>query len=137
MRTKYPYVLVILLVIVVYETYLIISYTYEDFRINAYIASLEDENLSYKREIADKERHVAYIRTNAYVDRMAKSSQNRKNPSEEVVFLVDEKQVADTKKIDTFNQITTAPPDKTLSKTAHMTHQEKWWYYLFGVDGGE
>ncbi len=60
-----------------------------------------------------------------------KSSQNRKNPGESAIFLVDEKEVADYKKLETDTIISER---KTPSKTFGMTHQEKWIFHVFEVD---
>ncbi len=61
-----------------------------------------------------------------------KGSQNRKNPGEEAIFLIDEKEVADYKKLDTTEIILSAKKD--LAKTYGMSNREKWVYYFLGVD---
>lgn len=80
MKPRYQYALVLLILIAVYEMYLIVFYKYRDFQINAYIGVLGTENSKVEANIERKKRYLAYVKTNAYLDRVAKASQNRKNP---------------------------------------------------------
>ena len=93
--------------------------------------ALETENSRISDRIDLKKDYYASVQTNAYIDRVMKSSQNRKNPGESAIFLVDEKEVADYKKLETDTVISER---KTPSKTFGMTNREKWGFYLFGVD---
>ena len=80
MKPRYQYVLALLILIAVYEMYLITWYKYKDFQINTYIGVLGVENSKVEANIERKKRYLAYVKTNAYLDRVAKASQNRKNP---------------------------------------------------------
>ena len=126
------YILALLILVIVYLVYLVVYYKAQDFQVNTYMQSLEAENLRIYESIEKKKEYYASVQTNAYLDRIMKSSQNRKDPGEEVVFLIDEKEVADYKKLDTANIMLSA--QKQLSKTYGMSNREKWVYYLFGVD---
>ena len=132
MKQRYQYILALLIVVIVYEVYLIVLYNYKDFQINSYISRLEDENTKISKTIDRKKENLALVRTNAFLDRMAKSSQNKKNPGEEAVFLVAENDVKDYKRIDPETIITETP--KAVKKTAGMSNIEKWAYYILRED---
>ena len=126
------YILAILLFVILYEVYLVVYYKYEDFRVNTYMQSLEGENERTLDRIRRKKEYFASVQTNAYIDRIMKSSQNRKNPGEDPLFLVDQKEVAGYNKLDTNALIVnTIRPN---SVTYGMNNREKWAYYLFGID---
>ena len=132
MKPRYQYILALLIVAIVYEVYLIVFYNYKDFQINSYISRLESDNAKISRAIERKKENLALVRTSAFLDRMAKSSQNKKNPGEDAIFLVAENDVKDYKKLDPEKAfIQTAKP---ISKTAGMSNMEKWAYYLLRVD---
>lgn len=129
MNLRYQYILSALILAIVYEISLIAVYKYRDFQINSYIGSLMFENQKIEATIERKKEYLAYVRTNAYLDRVAKSSQNRKNPGEEAVFLVNEKDLKDSERIDVNRTIVRSAVK--VSKTAGMSNREKWMYYAF------
>jgi hypothetical protein len=131
MQSRIQFVLAALLCIIMYETYLVVYYKYQDYQVNTYITTLEKQNQSYFNSIAVKKKYLASVQTNAYIDRMMKTSQNRRNPGEDVVFLVDKKSVADYRPINTSEIIAER---KIKSETIGMTTREKWAYYLFGIE---
>lgn len=128
MHLRYRYILFAMLLAIVYEIYLIGLYKYRDFRINSYIDALNVENGKTTDAIARKKEYLAYVKTNAYLDRAAKSSQNRQNPGEEAVFFVDENAMKEYARIDV-NKVIVPSVRKEASKTAGMSNQEKWLYY--------
>lgn len=132
MKPRYQYVLALLILIAVYEMYLIVWYKYRDFQINAYIGVLSVENEKIEANIERKKNYLAYVKTNAYLDRVAKASQNRKNPGEEAIFLVDAEDVKNYAKIDVERAIVSEP--KKMSPTIGMSNREKWAYYLLRED---
>jgi len=88
-------------------------------------------DISATQEAQNKKKtQLTYVKTRAFLDKMIKLSQNKKNPGEEVVFLVSEedmKNAKDTPQILDKNYSTIASD----SKTTGMSNSEKWWYYLF------
>lgn len=80
MKKHYQYILFVLLILIVYEVYLVVLYKYKDFQINSYIARVVYDNSEIERAIEEKKSHLAYVKTNGFLDYMAKSSQSRKNP---------------------------------------------------------
>lgn len=105
MRIKSQYILFTLILVVVYLIYLIVLYKYRDFQVHSYIDSLLGENAKLEQTIEEKKDYLAHINTNAFLDKVAKTSQNRKNPGEEVVFLVSKDDVEAYKKIDVERQM--------------------------------
>lgn len=105
MRVKSQYILFGLILVVVYLIYLIVLYKYRDFQVNSYIDTLLSENQKLEQTIQDKKDYLAHINTNAFLDKVAKTSQNRKNPGEDVVFLVSKDDVDTYKKIDVEKQM--------------------------------
>ncbi|HPV63587.1 MAG TPA: hypothetical protein PLY22_06570, partial [Fervidobacterium sp.] len=90
---------------VVYLIYLIVLYKYRDFQVHSYIESLLAENQRLEFTIREKKDYLAHINTNAFLDKIAKTSQNRKNTGEQVVFLVSKDDVETYKKIDIEKQM--------------------------------
>ena len=132
MRHKSQYILFVLILIVVYLMYLIVLYKYRDFQINSYINQLTTENQKLQDSINDKRDYLAYINTNAFLDKTAKTSQNKKNPGEDVVFLVSKEDIEAYKNIDIGKQM--IETDTRVSPTQNMSNPEKWMYYIFKID---
>lgn len=80
MVQKASYFFLALLALVVYEVYLIVYYRWQDYRIEAYIETLEGENERLRAGIDAKRAHLTTVRTLAWVDKTIKKTQNRKNP---------------------------------------------------------
>lgn len=133
MKKRYQFILFCLLILIVYEVYLVVLYKYKDFQINSYISYITGENTKIEQSIEEKKDHLAYVKTNAFLDRVAKASQNKKNPGEELIVLVTPEEVEEYKKIDTNKQII-GEVQTMHSKTYGMTNQEKWIFYIFHTD---
>lgn len=133
MKKRYQYILFILLVLIVYEVYLVVLYKYKDFQINSYLSYITIENKKVEESIEKKKEHLAYVKTNAFLDKVAKTSQNKKNPWEEVIILVTNEEVEEYKRIDTNKQMIVWAKQE-ISKTYGMTNGEKWVYYIFHTD---
>jgi hypothetical protein len=118
--------------VVVYLIYLIVLYKYRDFQVSSYIDTLLHENRQLEQDIQDRKDYLAHINTNAFLDKVAKTSQNRKNPGEQVVFFVSKDDVETYKKIDVEKQM--IGPEKVVSPTQGMSNAEKWIYHIFRVD---
>ncbi len=80
MKKRYKYILFCLLVLIIYEVYLIVLYKYKDFQINSYSAYVVIDNKKITESIEQKKERLAYVKTNAFLDQIAKTSQNKKNP---------------------------------------------------------
>lgn len=132
MQRKYRFILAGLTVVVVYELFLILLYLYRDVEINGYMARLSQENEKLSVQIDTSKATLGSIRTNAYADRVAKTSQNKKNPKEEVIFLVSKDEFDTYRHPSTLDDV--VRNTRTPSPTAGMTNPEKWAYYLFDIN---
>lgn len=92
--------------------------------------NIEKESIRLYDRIESKKEYLATVQTNAYTDRIMKASQNRKNPGEEAIFLVDQKEVSDYVALDT---ATIIAERAVASPTAAMNNRQKWGYHLFGL----
>lgn len=133
MKKRYQYILFLLLLLIVYEVYLVVLYKYKDFQINSYLSYIVAENGKIEESIEQKKERLAYVKTNAFLDRIAKTSQNRKNPGEEAVVLVTNEEVEEYRRIDTTKQMIGGVRQE-VSKTLGMSNGEKWIYYIFHTD---
>lgn len=133
MKKRYQYILSCLLVLIVYEVYLVVLYKYKDFQINSYLSYITTENGKIEESIGQKKERLAYVKTNAFLDKIAKTSQNKKNPGEEVIVLVTNEEVEEYKRIDTNKQMIGGIKQEA-SLTLGMTNGEKWIYYIFHTD---
>lgn len=80
MNTRFVYILIILIGVILYEIYLIGFYKYQDFQRNTYIESLDRVNSEITKRNTEKEQLNLYIRTKAYQSYVAKATQNKKLP---------------------------------------------------------
>lgn len=133
MKKRYQYILFCLLILIVYEVYLVVLYKYKDFQINSYLSYITTENEKIEESIEKKKERLAYVKTNAFLDKIAKTSQNKKNPGEEVIVLVTDEEVEEYKRIDTNKQMIGGVKQE-ISKTLGMTNGGKWMYYIFHID---
>jgi len=133
MKKRYQYILFWILVLIVYEVYLVVLYKYKDFQVNSYLSYITMENLQVEDSINKKKEQLAYVQTNAFLDKIAKTSQNKKNPGEEVIVLVTNEEVEEYKRIDTNKQMI-GDIKRESSRTIGMTNGQKWIYYIFHID---
>lgn len=132
MNTRFIYILIALVAVILYELYLIGFYKYQDFQTNTYIESLDTVNTEMSLRNASKEKLNLYIRTKAYQSYVAKATQNKKLAWEEVTNVVDEASMKGNENIDV-SDILFQIEKKEDSPTKNMTNQEKWWYILSNV----
>lgn len=129
MRTHFVYILIALVFFILYELYLIGFYKYQDFQINNYVTSLETKNNSIEKRNHEKDLLNTYIRTKAYQSLVAKATQNKKLPGEEVINIVEQSDVEGNAPIDV-RQVIYDVKKENDSPTKNMTNPEKWWYML-------
>ncbi len=134
MRTNFIYILIVLIIIILYEFYLVGFYKYQDFQINNYIASLEKSNADILARNTQKESDNTYIRTKAYQDFVLKATQNRKLPGEDVINIVEQSDVTGNENIDV-NAMIFQVKKTEESPTKWMTNPQKWLYLLGHIDG--
>lgn len=127
MNSKFRYILVGLIFILIYEVYLVVYYEYEQYQTNSYVSSLEKINSRIAERNEKKQDLTFYIRTNAYQSYVAKATQNKKLAWEEVTNIVDESSVKANENIDV-NEILLSTKAQIQSPTRNMSNPEKWKY---------
>lgn len=132
MRKKYQYILFTLIIIIVYELYLIFSFKYIDIQKDSIIVSTQKEIELRQKDLAGRKKYFDYVNSLAYKDKVIKTSQNKKNPGEEVVFVVTKEDADLYKKIDVEKQI--YQQNETRWPTYNMPNRQKWMYFIFKVD---
>ncbi|EKE30064.1 MAG: hypothetical protein ACD_2C00050G0009 [uncultured bacterium (gcode 4)] len=133
MRKQYQYILVWLSLIILYILYLIFSFKYIDIQKDISIDDIGKDIWRRKITIESKKDYLSYINTLAYKDKTAKSSQNKKNPWEEVVFIVTKDELEQYKKLDVQGQMNTDNRDVKWP-TYWMSNWQKWIYYILKDD---
>lgn len=129
MYTRFHYILILLVAVVVYLIYLIGYYKVQEYGTDAFMESLKIAGKSTESRIENKEFLSAYIRTKAYGTQVAKATQNKKLPGEEVINIVTEDDVTSNTDIDTRSAISTIRTT-TEDPTKWLTNPEKWWWMI-------
>lgn len=107
----------------------------QEYRTDAFIGSIERTNESVKSENANKLFLASYIRTKAYATQVAKATQNKKLPGEEVINIVTEEEIHGNAEVDTHDVILQTR-EKSNDPTRNMTNPEKWWHLVTNGMGG-
>ncbi len=134
---KKRYTFIVLLCIMLYLLYLILSYKYTEYRIFHYVQELTKLNEVYLEKISDAREVLENKNTKAYKNKVLKSQQSLRNPGEEVVsFISEEKYNKYTQEIENnpnqISQPTNLLDEESLIQT--MSIYEKWVYLIFGKD---
>lgn len=129
MRTHFLYILIALVFFILYELYLIGFYKYQDFQINTYVTTLENTNANIEKRNNEKDLLNAYIRTPAYQTLVAKATQNKKLPWEEVINIVEASDIEWNAPIDV-RKVIYDVQKKESSPMKDMSNPEKWRYIL-------
>jgi hypothetical protein len=134
MKQHYRYIFLILIIFLVYTPYLIIREKYTNFETESYGQVIESKIKALEKQNSIYQDHLTYTKTNAFLDKVAKSYQNKKNPGEIAFFSVDETAVNEYAKVDVEKQIVGDFRKQTISRTAGMQNWQKWVFYLMHVD---
>lgn len=136
---KKQYALTILIVIFLYLLYLVISYTYNDYRVGMYIEEIQNTNAQLLENIIETERELEQKTTLAHKNKVLKTEQWLRNRNEEVLFLISEERY----RMFTEEQSIELPrSERTINERigdtenliASMTIYERWMYFLFWQD---
>lgn len=128
MYSRFHYILIWLIAVIVYLIYLIGYYKIQEYETDSFTTSLKGANQNLENGLKEKEFKSAWIRTPAYATLVAKSTQNKKLPWEEVVNLVTEEEVAGNIDIDTRTVIAEVREDESPIKK--MSNPERWLYLI-------
>ncbi|MDD5212998.1 MAG: hypothetical protein PHG82_01030 [Candidatus Gracilibacteria bacterium] len=128
------YIFFVLIVVMLYLMYLIVSYKYKEYLINSNIEYLNIENTKISSHIDNYKRTLDYLNTESYKNKVLKEEQGMKNKGEKVVYITSESQY--TKFIKTTEK-QVADTDEEATQTNiydNMTNFEKWIYFIFKKD---
>lgn len=128
------YIFFVLIVVMLYLMYLIVSYKYKEYLINSNIEYLNIENTKISSHIDNYKRTLDYLNTESYKNKVLKEEQGMKNKWEKVVYITSESQY--TKFIKTTEK-QVADTDEEATQTNiydNMTNFEKWIYFIFKKD---
>lgn len=127
MNSKFRYILVFLVFLLVYEVYLVVYYEYEQYQTNSYVDTLKRTNDAIIARNQKKQELMLYTRTPAYQSYIAKATQNKKLPGEEVTNIVDRSSVIANENIDVGAVLSVAKASSE-SPMRNMKNPEKWVY---------
>ena len=131
---KKQYIFLIMILIILYIWYLILSFTYKEYKINSHIQYISELNQNIKEKINIAKKIIEYKSSLAYKNKVLKEQQSFKNKWEDVVYLTTET---------IYNKFTTEiiteeekieemiVEDSTLD---NMNIFEKWLYLIFKKD---
>ncbi|MDP2090916.1 MAG: hypothetical protein Q8K30_04955 [Candidatus Gracilibacteria bacterium] len=87
---KKQYIFLIIISIILYISYLILSFTYKEYKINENIEYIKELNIQIKEKINISEKIIRYKSSLAYKNKILKEQQSFKNIGEKVVYLTTE-----------------------------------------------
>ena len=128
---KKQYIFLSMIWIILYIWYLILNFTYKEYKINSHIEYISEINADIKQKIEDAEKIIKYKRSLAYINKVLKEQQSFKNKWEDVVYLTTET-IYNT--FATENSFTWEVIEEVIRKesvTDNMNIYEKWLYFIF------
>lgn len=133
---KKQYIFLLMIWIILYILYLIISFTYKEYKINSHIEYISSLNESIKEKIQQAEEIIKYKSSLAYKNKILKEQQSFKNKWEEVVYLTTQKmydkfvkEQEETPEVVNIEEI-----EIKDTKLDNMSIPEKWLYLIFKKD---
>ena len=131
---KKQYIFFVLIIVMLYLMYLIISYKYKEYLINSNIEYLNKENKLISRHIDDYKENLDYLNTESYKNKVLKEEQWMKNKWEKVIYITSE--VEYSKFIKTNEKKNEEQNNEVSEKKIYdnMTNLEKWIYFIFKKD---
>ena len=127
--SRFHYILIALIAVVVYLIYLIGYYKIQEYETDSFTTMLKKQSDNVSRRNEEKEFLASLIRTSAYETLVAKSTQNKKLPWEEVINIVTEEEINWNADIDTRTIILDTTKQRN-DPTKDMTNPEKWKYLI-------
>jgi len=131
---KKQHIILIPVIIMLYVIYLIISYKYDEYKINKHIDSIITLNESLRNKIDITTELIEYKSSKAYINKVLKQEKNKKNKAELVLLITPQKE---------FEKYTTDIPDTNIEAdlitepiniTDNMSIKQRWIYFLFKND---
>lgn len=132
---KKQYIFLVMIVLILYIFYLIINFTYKEYKINLNIEYITNLNSEIKEKIDEAHNIIKYKTSKAYKNKILKEQQSLKNKWEKVIYLTTEKKYNKfTKNAVQTGSLDIEIEDKSNSIVDTMSIFEKWIYLIFGKD---
>ena len=129
MYSRFHYILIVLIAVVVYLIYLIGYYKIQEYETDTFITTLQKQSELVKKKNIEKEFLAELIHTPAYATLVAKSTQNKKLPGEEVINIVTEEEVSGNADFDARTTIVNTQQEVN-DPTKWMSNPTKWIWVL-------
>jgi hypothetical protein len=113
----------------VYLTYKIGYYTIQQVQTSSYMATIYSSNERTLVRNKEKEFLALYIQTRAYQTQIAKATQNKKLPKEEVINIIAPGAIEGNRDRESASVIQAAQQSED-NPTKNMNTPEKWWYLI-------
>ena len=131
---KKQYTFIIMIIAILYLFYLIISFTYKEYKINANIEYITKLNFELINNINKADNIIKRKKSKAYINKELKEQQSLKNKWEKVIYLTSEKKynkfAKEIIKQDIVKDLTIEKNDIIKS----MSIYQKWIYLIFKND---
>ncbi len=133
MYSRFHYILIFLICVILYLVYLISYYKFTEFQVDNYEKSVIAKNNEIEYRNQQKELIEEYIHTNAYKTQVAKATQNKRLPGEEVINVIRQEDVDGNKDMD-LSTILANIKEQKEDPTRNLSNIEKWQYlFINGV----
>jgi len=131
---KKQHIILIPVIIMLYVIYLIISYKYDEYKIDRHIDSIVSLNESLRSKIETTKELIEYKSSKAYINKVLKQEKNQKNKAEIVLLITPQKEFEKyTSDIPEINSDIQVIP-KQINITDNMSIKQRWMYFLFKND---
>lgn len=133
---KKQYVFLSMILLILYIWYLIINFTYKEYKINSHIEYISNLNLEIEKKINTANDIIKFKTSKAYKNKILKEQQSFKNKWELVIYLTSEaKYKKFTTIIDKEIQEQSIETENIKDKNVKwMTIFQKWIYLIFKKD---
>lgn len=132
---KKQYVFLLLLLVILYIIYLIIAFSYREYKINSNIDYIQTLNDEIRDKNAYAEEMIQYKRSPSYRNMILKEDQSFQNKGEKVVYLTTQQTYDKFTKQNLIEEIKQEKVINTIDYIIDsMTIYEKWIYYIFWKD---
>lgn len=134
---KKQYIFLMMILIILYITYLIINFSYREYKISEHIDYISSINTTIENKIVQANELIEYKTSKAYKNKILKEQQSFKNKGENVIYLTSEekynKYTSEVKeeKIENEKSEIISELNWTINS---MSVYEKWIYMIFKKD---
>ncbi len=129
MYSRFHYILILLVTLIVYLIYLIGYHKVQDFKTTSYVEWLLNANNRTTERNKEKEFIAQYIRTPAYQSQIAKSTHNKKLPGEEAINIIGPNEANSNREVDS-SVIIAEARKKDNDPMKNLNNPQKWWFII-------